>query len=147
MSLLLSWYVSYVPEKLEYLEEEKRPNTVWMLEYGSAVLPCIAVAAVLTVLYKWGYVAAETQRDKTVVVALVALFTYCVMFPTVLAESGGWQVSCEIDGEDAETLFSKTAIWFFVQLIPFALMLTYHTVKRTAEMGEMADAEEKDEKQ
>ncbi len=146
MSALLTWYISWVPEKAAYLEEEERPNTLWLLEYGSAALPCVAVAAVLTVLYRLWYVPVETQRDKTVVILLVAVFTYGVLLPMIITNNGGWDtvriIEVEKKEEEIVTLFGQTYVWFFTQLIPFVLMLAYHITKASAEKRELINAEE-----
>ncbi len=146
MCTILSWYLTTIPETVAFLESESMPNTVWLVKYGSAVLPLIAVATVLTLLYKiTGQAPFKTQVDKAVIVGCVCVFTYLVILPAVLKRSPEWWEVQMVDEVEVKTLFERSAIWFFAQIIPFLITLSYHVYRALSEKRELIEIQKENE--
>ncbi len=140
MCSVLSWYLTTIPETVTFLEGESMPNTVWLVKYGSVALPLVAVATVLTLLYKiTGEAPFKTQVDKAVIVGCVFAFTYFVILPAVLKRSPEWWEVQMVDEVEVKTLFERSAIWFFAQMIPFLITLSYHIYRASSEKRELAE--------
>ncbi len=145
MCLVLVLYVKLVPQKIAELEEKgKMDNTIWLIRYSSLVPPLIIVAVLLTLFYRIGdaYRPIETQRDKTVIILIVLLFTYLVMLPSVNARSIGWQTPPLEGEEDVKSLIELTIGWFGAQIVPFLLVLGYHLIRASSEKKELYENEE-----
>ncbi len=143
MALLLSIYLKTVPSKItELTEKGKMDNTIWLVKYGSLLPPMIVVAVILTILYKFGYVKVETQRDKAVIIAVLLLFTYFVLLPAVCARSEGWRDPVPEGEEDVVSEIELSIGWFCAQIIPFGIMIGYHLVRASSEKKELCENEE-----
>ena len=145
MCACLAWYFTKVPETLHYLEEEKRPNTQWLVQYGSVLPPVILCAILLTLFYKFGksYIPVSTQRDKAVISGIVFLFTYAVLLPIVVSRSSAADITPPAEGEEEiKTLIERSVAWFTVQILPFLLMVSYHIFRASSEKKELCENEE-----
>jgi cytochrome bd-type quinol oxidase subunit 2 len=145
MGLMLGMYNSVVPEKLaEYEKEGDMDNVAWVVRYGSVVPPVIIVAIIMMCFYhnKSQYVLVNTQREKAYICLIVAAFTFFVMLPYVIAMSGGFVIEQTVQnelGEDqtVKTLIGNTASWFAAQIIPFAIIISYHFIRISSEKKEL----------
>ena len=143
MVAVLGAYVKLVPEKIaELTEKGKMDNTIWLVTYASYLPPIIIVSVILTILYKFGYVKVESQRDKVIILVVLLIFTYAVMLPEVISRSEGWRNPPAEGEEDVVSLIEQTIGWFVAQIIPFALAIGYHLVKASSEKKELCDNEE-----
>lgn len=142
MCLSLKWHLGAVADHITYLENEKRPNTVWLVQYGSVLLPTLTMAIFLTVAYKIGnsYLPVKTQRDKTIIIIGVCIFTYAVLFAEICRRSEGWMLPPADGAEDVESLLERSVIWFCVQAFCFLIMVSYHLIKASSEKRELEDA-------
>ena len=145
MCLILTHYIKTVPTKIAELEGEgNMKNTIWLVRYFSYLPPMIVISVLLTLFYKFGnsYMPVKTQRDKTVIVALVLLFTYLVLLPIVCAKSAGWQAPVPEGEEDVKSVLELSIGWFCAQIVPFALVIGYHLVRASSEKKELCENEE-----
>ena len=143
MAVMLAIYVAIIPDALaKYESEGDMEHTAWLVKYASYLPPVIVVAILLTCFYSnASYVPVRTQKDKATVVAIVFIFTYAVLFVYALLVSPGWNLPTPEFEEEVKTLFEKSAGWFFAQLIPFMILLSYHTVRSSSEKKELCENE------
>ena len=141
MCLSLKWYLESVPATLEYLEEEERPNTLWLVQYGSVLLPVVSVAVLLTAAYRIGngYIPVKTQRDKAIISALVCVFTYAYLFVKVCELSQGWNLPPSEGTEDVKSVLERSIIWFCVQAVSFLIMISYHVIRASSEKKALSE--------
>ena len=143
MCAALTAHLGAIPEKIaELTEKGNMDNTIWLYEYALPIIPVIALAIILTVAYKFGYVKVKSQREKAVIIAIVLLFTYCVLLPVVCARSEGWQEPVPEGEEDIASVLEMSITWFSVQLIPLVITLGYHIVRASSEAKELCENEE-----
>jgi hypothetical protein len=88
------------------------------------------------------YVPVNTQREKAYICLFVALFTFFIMLPYVIAMSGGFVIEKTVqnelgDDETVKTLLGNTATWFAAQIIPFAIIISYHFIRISSEKKEL----------
>ncbi len=142
MCLSLKWYLESVSETVQYLEEEKRTNTVWLVKYGSVILPVLTVALLLTFAYKIGngYIAVKTQIDKAIITSTVCIFTYAYLFAEICNRSHGWMLPPSEDAEDVKSLIERSIVWFSVQALSFLIMISYHAMRASNEKKELAQS-------
>jgi len=142
MSAALTAHLGTFSEKIAELEEKgNMDNTIWLLEYLLPILPVIVVAIILTVSYTFGYVNVSSQREKAAIIAIVLLFTYCVLLPIVCARSEGWRDPVPEGEEDVLSVLEKSITWFSVQIVPLVITLAYHLVRASGEKKELCDNE------
>lgn len=141
MCLSLKWYLESVSATLEYLEEEERPNTLWLVQYGSVLLPVVSVAVLLTVAYRIGngYIPVKTQRDKAIISSLVCVFTYAYLFVKVCELSQGWNLPPAEGAEDVKSVLERSIIWFCVQALSFLIMISYHVIRASSEKNGLSE--------
>ena len=141
MAIMFAIYNSTVPAKLaEFEADGKMEHTAWLVHYGSYVPPVIVVAIILTCFYSTKgseYVPVKTQRQKAIIVGAVFAFTYAVLFTYAITSSPGWNLPVAEGEEEIKTVFENTAGWFFAQLIPFMILLSYHLVRASSEKKEL----------
>ena len=130
MLLMLMLFKKYVPEALlKYEEKGNMEHTAWLVKYGACLPPVIIIVGLLTACYpERKYVPLKTQRDKAIIIAIVAAFTYLILFPS-------------IKGGDRKT-YDNCVGWFFAQAIPFLIVLSYHIIRASSEKREL-EADEK----
>ena len=140
MFLLLYVYHTTLPHILAgYEEKGNMEHTAWLVKYSAFLPPVIIISVLLTVLYrdKKYYVPVKTQRNKALIVGIVAAFTYVVMMGYVLLMSPGWNLPAAEGEEKVLTLFESTASWFFAQIVPFAILISYHLIRASSEEKEI----------
>ena len=142
--ILLHLYANQVQEFIVKVNEKKNmPNVTWLLDHVTILLPVCILAVMLTVIYynKDKYIPVVTQREKMYIALFTALFTYLVMLPYVYFKSkNGENVETE-EIEVVETLWDITYKWFFVQVIPFMILISYHATRAGSEARELAESE------
>lgn len=144
MTVMLAMYNSTIPAKLaEFEKDGKMEHTAWLVHYGSYVPPVIVVAVVLTCFYSYGapYEPVVTQKRKAIIVGVVFAFTYLVLFTYALLSSPGWNLPAAEGEEEIKTMFENCAGWFFAQLVPFMILLSYHLVRASSEKKELLENE------
>ena len=144
MAILFSLYNSIVPAKLAELEEEgDMKNTMWLVKYGAYVVPVIVVAIILSICYRKNnsYVPVISQREKGIILIIVAAFTFGAILPYAISLSPDWQLPATGGEEDVKTLFETTAAWLFAQIIPFAIAISYHFIRSSSEAKELESGE------
>ncbi len=143
MGIMLSLYQNNVPDALaEYEEKGKMEQTAWLVSYGSLLPPVIIIAIVITVAYSFGspYVPVRTQYDKALIVGITFAFTYLVLFTSTLLSSPGWNLPTP-EAEEVKSAFEICAPWFFAQIVPFIILLSYHLVRASSEKKELCENE------
>ena len=146
MVLMFNVYKGDVADNIKELTaENKTPNLVWLIEHVSAAMPVFMVAVVLSIFYfeKSKYVPVVTQREKLIVCLTVAVFTFVGLLGYVLMNSGE-QIDPE-SGEKIKTLWDNTAVWFFAQILPFIILISYHVIRAQSEAKELLAEEETEE--
>ena len=139
MIAAFSFYCEKVPEIVEKLnDKEDTPNIIWLLEHVAAFLPVPLVALIIAAFYsnKEKYVPVHSRKEQLFIACIVAAFTYTVMLGYVLLQKG------DVSGEEAEeikTLWDIGAKWFFAQIIPFCVLIGYHSVRVGSEEKELLD--------
>ena len=108
----------------------------------TCALPILILAIVITVCYKlWGaYVPVTTQREKATIVLIAFIFTNVVLFFSCMSSSPEWNVPKATD--EAKTAFEICAPWFFAQILPFTILLSYHLIRASSEKKELSENEE-----
>ena len=132
-------YCEKLPEMVEKLnEKEESPNIIWVLEHVSAFLPVPLVALIIAAFYsnKAKYVPVHSRKEQVFIACIVAVFVYTAMLGYVLLKKG--EVSAE-EVEEIETLWDIGAEWFFAQIIPFAVIIGYHSVRVGSEEKELLE--------
>lgn len=145
MGVMLAIYNSVVPDILAGFEEEgDMEHTAWLVHYGSYVPPVIVIAVILTCFYSFGgaYVPVQTQRHKSIIVGIVFAFTYVVLFTYAWLTSPGWNLPATEGKEEIKTMFENCAGWFFAQIVPFVILLSYHLVRASSEKKELEENEQ-----
>ena len=141
---LLAIYANQVQDLLVKISEKgegKVPNLIWFLERIALGAPVIILCGILTALYsnRENYVPVKSQREMFWVSVLTAVFTYAVMMTFVKLRSRGVEVPEGEELEEIKTLWDITYKWFFVQVIPFLIMITYHGVRADSEEKELKE--------
>ena len=142
--ILLHLYANQVQDFIVKVNEKKNmPNVTWLLDHVTILLPVCILAVMLTVIYsnKDKYIPVITQREKTYITLFTALFTYLVMLPYVYFKSKNGEVVDAEEVEAVETLWDITYKWFFVQVIPFMILISYHATRAGSEAVELAESE------
>lgn len=132
-------YCEKVPEIIEKLTKEgKYENLKWLFEHIAAFFPVPAVALIIAVFYsnRAKYVPVYRRKEQVFIACIVAAFTYTAMLGYVLLKKG--EVSAE-EVEEVETLWDIGAEWFFAQIIPFCVLIGYHSVRVGSEEKELQE--------
>lgn len=143
MVLMFHTYSTSVADLVKELSADgKSPNRVWLLENISAAIPVFVVAVALTVFYadKSKYVPVATQREKLIISLIVAAFTFIGILSYVLMNEG--ETVDPESGKAIQTLWERTAVWFFAQIIPFIVLVSYHAIRAESEEKEILAAKE-----
>jgi hypothetical protein len=136
--LMFHAYSTSVAELIEELSADgKSPNRVWLVENLSAAIPVFVVAIVLTIFYADNskYVPVATQREKLIISVVVAAFTFIGLLSYILMNTG--EAADPESGEAIKTLWERTAVWFFAQIIPFMILISYHAIRAESEEKEL----------
>ena len=147
MGVMLALYQNNIPDILaEYEEKGKMEHSAWFVQYASLLPPVICVAILITVAYSRGsrYLPVRTQYDKAIIVGITFAFTYLILFTSSLLSSPGWNLPTPETEEEVKTAFEICAPWFFAQIVPFMILLSYHLVRASSEKKELLENEEQD---
>lgn len=138
VAILFGFYDGKGAEIISELSADgKSPNLVWLAEHVFAAIPVLVLVLIseLFFLEKSRYVPVYTQVEKLVIFSSVALFTYGILLFCVLAVS-----PAEVDpetGEQIKTLWDRTNVWFFAQILPLLIVISYHVVRIGTERAEL----------
>jgi len=138
---VLYWQAHGLQDIIQRMEDKgKMPNAIWVAKHGAYIVPIILVTVVLTLLYsdKSKYIPVITQKEKMCIALISAAFTYVVLLPYVIISSKIGQADAE-DAANVKTLLDITVNWFFVQIVPFVLWITYHAIRKGNEESELAE--------
>ncbi len=145
--LSLRWYAVEHRDFLKWLNREE--EMIYMprfFEYLTLFLPVILMASVLTVIFRRR--SAEyplaSQREKLWISLILFVLTYACILPIV--KFGGLQVEIPSEVEDLPSTFVNlwdlSYKWFFVQVVPFSIWVSYHAVRAGEEKTAAAASEE-----
>lgn len=143
MVLMFNAYSKDVLDLISELSEDgKSPNRVWLVENLFPAIPVLVVAIVLTIFYadKQKYIPVATQREKLIISLVVALFTFAGLMVYVIMQGDG-AVDAE-SGEAVKSMWEENAVWFFAQIIPFIILISYHAIRAESEEKEQLAATE-----
>ena len=136
--ILFSFYESKGLELISDLSADgKSPNLVWLAEHAFAAIPVFVLVLVseLFFLEKRRYVPVYTQVEKLVAFSAAALFTYGIVLFSVIAASP--EAIDPETGEAIKTLWDRTNSWFFAQILPFLIVISYHVIRIGSERAEL----------
>lgn len=113
----------------KYSADDKSPNLVWFFEHVFAAVPVLAMVIVSGFFYmgKEKCDPLSMHIEKTVIFGAAAFFIYALMLPIVIASSPE-TVDPETN-EAIQTLWDRTHIWFFSQILPLLIVIAYHVVR------------------
>ncbi len=128
--------------------EEKYPNSIWLIEFVSTAMPVLVAVIVMNILYcdKKSYVPVYTQREKLWVSVILAAFIFGALLAYVFYQSRGGEITDSETGEVIKTLWDRTYMWFFAQVLPMIILISYHSIRISTEKREILEAEELAEK-
>ena len=136
---VLYWQSHGVQDIIKSLEDKgNMPNTIWLVKHVAYIVPIIFVTVVLTFIYsdKSKYIPVITQSEKFYIAIITTAFIYAFMLPYVIISSKTGQEAAE-DAKNVKTLLDITVNWFFVQIIPFIILVSYHAIRRGTEEEEL----------
>ena len=143
MILMFNAYTGDIADLVKELSADgKSPNRVWLVKNLSAIVPVFILAGVLSIFYygKDKYVPIYWQKEKMIVFSLVAAFTFVGILGYVLLNSG--EKFDPDTGVRINTLWDKSAIWFFAQIVPFVVVISYHAIRAESEEKAILDGAE-----
>ena len=135
MAIMLRLQTHTVQEILAKLAEEgKLENVEWLVEYAAYCLPVVPVVIALTIFYslfKGDKVAVH--KEQTIVSVVLIAFTYAILLPIVVSNK-------EPIGESEKTMIEISVNWFAFQIVPFLIMLLYHSSMAEEDIVDVSDA-------
>ena len=138
MIIMFNIYNDNVAEIIKKLQEKKdHENTIWFIQNVAAAIPVYASVIIMCIVYgnKEKYVPVQTQKEKLYVAIILACFTF-MMFLFVQTTDGDI-----VRGDGVDSLLEKTATWFVAQILPLAVVISYHAVRMGSEKRELEEAE------
>lgn len=146
---LFSFYDGKGAEIIEkFSADDKSPNLVWFFEHVFAAVPVLAMVIASGFFYmgkeKCAPICAHTE--KAIVFGAAAFFIYALMLPIVIASSP--EVIDPETNETIETIWDRTHVWFFAQILPLLIVIAYHVIRvRSIKAGSdsVADGDEDEE--
>jgi hypothetical protein len=135
LALFYGVYVGKILDFMTYLTEKEMPNIAWVVENLFAVLPAFLILFTVEVFYlnKNKYVQVYTQIEKLVAITLGAVAVFCVLIPLAVNSTPIEIVNGDVT--ELKTLWDRTYEWFFAQIIPFLILLSYHVFRVVTECG------------
>ena len=135
MGIMLRLQTHKVQEILAKLSEEgKLKNVEWLVEYAAYCLPVVPVVIVLAIFYSLFKGDKMTvHKEQTIVSVVLIAFTYAILLPIIASNK-------EPIGESEKTMLEITVNWFAFQIVPFLIMLLYHSSMAEEEVAEVAAA-------
>lgn len=129
----------------EYLTEEKKETTAWIVKQLSFMLPFIAVAVFQCAVYaKHDNRDGVLQKERAYELLIAAALTYLVLLPLVCWYSDAnllLSLMAELDvpktdGKEYETVILLVFEWFVRLAVPLCLLFVYHMARAKAEIAE-----------
>ena len=129
----------------DLVEKGNMDNMIWFVKHFSALLPSIVMIALMTAAYgnPDKYVPVVTQKEKMIAYFIVAAF----FFGVLISYASSLVIPAVIEEDEvvkeSTTVFKVLANWFFVQIVPFIIIETYHYARCEAEkklVGEEDDS-------
>ena len=142
--VLFSLYEGKGAEIISELSADgKSPNLVWLFKHVFAAIPVLVMVVASEFFYmgKEKYRPVCTHTEKVMIFGAVTLFVYALMLPSVIIASPE-TVDSETN-EAIKTLWDRTHVWFFAQILPLLIVIIYHVFRIESEKaGEISAAEE-----
>ena len=138
MVIMFNIYNDNVAEIIKELQEKKdHENTIWFIRNVAAAIPVYASVIIMSIVYgnKARYVPVQTQKEKLYVAIILACFTF-MMFLYVKTVDGDI-----VRGDGVDSLLEKSATWFVAQILPLAVVISYHAIRMGSEKRELEEAE------
>lgn len=145
LGLLFSFYEGKGADIISELSADgKSPNLVWLAEHIFAAIPVLMLIIIseLFFLDKSRYVPIYTQVEKLVIFSAAAIFTYGILLVGVIAASP--ETIDPETGEAIKTLWDRTNSWFFAQILPFLIVISYHAIRIGTEKAELFESASKE---
>ena len=122
MGIMLRLQTHKVQEILAMLTEEgKLENVKWLVEYAAYCLPVVPVIIALAIFYSiFKGDKTTVHKEQTIVSIVLMVFTYAILLPIIASNK-------EPVGESEKTMLEISVNWFAVQIVPFLIMLLYHS--------------------
>ena len=140
MVICFSFYCEKLPEIVQKLNEKgDYANVIWLVEHVVAAIPVFFVALTICLFYsnREKYVAVHSRKEQLFISCVVAAFVYVAMLGCVLLQKG----EIVVEGtEEVKTLWDIGAMWFFAQIIPFLVLIGYHSVRVESEEKELLES-------
>ncbi len=135
--------IAFLEAELNTDKATKYPNTIWLIEFVSAAVPIFAAVIVMNIMYcdKKSYVPVYTQREKLVVSVTLAVFIFGALLAYVFYQSRSGEITDPETGEVIKTLWDRTYMWFFAQILPMIMLISYHSVRIGTEKRELLETE------
>ncbi len=136
LALVYSVYAEKGLDFIKYLTEEKEmPNMAWLVEKCLTFAPAFFTVLIVELSYADNkrYVTVFTQIEKLIVLALGAITVFAVLLPLAV-NSTPVEIVTE-DVTELKTLWDRTYMWFFYQIIPFVILIFYHALRIVTESG------------
>ncbi|MBE6585394.1 MAG: hypothetical protein E7645_02580 [Ruminococcaceae bacterium] len=134
----------------QYLIDEEKKTSAWLVEQLSYLLPIITVAAFQYCVYaKYDHKDGLLQRERAYELLILAGLVYLVFLPLlwrysdrqlILSLMAGLQVD-KTEGKTYETLFLKVLPWLIRFSVSIMLLFVYHMARAKAEKIETKTAE------
>ena len=124
-----------VPRIVEKLTEKgDYKNVIWIVEHLTLFIPVPLVAAVISIFYsnKKTCVPVHSRKERVFIAWMVAVFVYVFVLGYVLLNKGE-------TAEEIKSLWDVGAEWFFMQIIPFAVLISYHSIRVDGEERELSE--------
>ena len=122
MAIMLRLQTHKIQEILAKLAEKgKLENVSWLVKYAGYCLPVVPVVIVLAIFYSiFKGDKVTVHKEQTIVSLVLIAFTYAILLPIIASNK-------EPIGESEKTMLDITVNWFAVQIVPFLIMLLYHS--------------------
>lgn len=139
---LRSNVVENIVDSLE--EKGSMDNMIWFVKHFSALLPSIVMIALMSIAYgnPEKYVPVITQKEKMIAYFIVAVFFFGALIPYASSLVVPAVIEEEEVVEEATTVFRVLANWFFVQIVPFIIIETYHYARVEAEKKLVSESDD-----
>lgn len=125
-----------VPRIVEKLTEKgDYKNVIWIVEHLTLFIPVPLVAAVISIFYsnKKTCVPVHSRKERVFIAWMIAVFVYVFVLGYVLLNKGE-------TAEEIKSLWDVGAEWFFMQIIPFAVLISYHSIRVDGEERELSES-------
>lgn len=122
MAIMLRLQTHKVQEILAKLAEKgKLENVSWLVTYAAYCLPVVPVIIALAVFYSiYKDNKIVVHKEQTIVSIVLIAFTYAILLPII-------SYNKEPVGDSEKTMLELSVNWFAFQIVPFLIMLLYHS--------------------